>query len=111
LDKIKKANTKNFEFEEYDENVAIVTNLNGNYIFVEYIEGEDCFVVFDGGFTTTELLENFGDNKNVLDKLKKVLTKYQVNKVDESLYLDGSYATLADSIEKLINVENEMLYQ
>ncbi len=111
LEKIKKSNCEKYEFEEYDENVAIVTNLNEIYVFVEYIENEDCFVVFDGGFTITTCLEAFGDNDEIVEKVKRVLTKYQINKVEESLYLDGEYENLEESIDRLVNAEDEILYK
>lgn len=111
LEILKKANCKNFSFEEYDDNVAIVRDLNGIYVFVEYIEKDDCFVVFDGGFCITECLENFGDGDKIVEKVKKVLTKYQVNKNQESLYLESDYENLEEAIERLINVQNEILYK
>jgi len=111
LEKIRKSNCKKYKFEEYDENVAIVTNLNGIYVFVEYVENEDCFVVFDGGFTTTECLDSFQDDDKIVEKMKKILGKYQINKVEESLYLDGKYENLEESIDRLVNAENEILYK
>ena len=111
LEKINKAHCEKYVFEEYDENVAIVTNLNGICVFVEYVEKEDGFVVFDGGFTTTELLDNFGDSDKMVEKMKKVLTKYQINKVEEALYLDANYQTLEKGIDRLANAETELLYK
>ena len=110
LEKIKLADCKKFQFEEYDEGVAIVTNLDGVFVFVQYIENEDCFVVFDGGYTTTECLDSFGDSDEIVEKMKKALTKYKVNKVDESLYMEANYQTLEKTIEILVATEKEILY-
>lgn len=111
LKKIKESSSLNFEFELYEKGVAKVTGLNGFYVFVEYIEEDDTFLVFDGGFTVTECLDNFGDTDEIVEKVKRVLTKYKVNKEEESLFLECTKENLGENIQKLINAENEILYK
>jgi len=111
LEKLKECNVSNYEFELYEEGVAKVKGLSGIYVFIEYFEDDDTFLVFDGGFTMVECLENFEENDQLVEKVKKVLTKHQVSKEENSLYIECYKESLEECIQNMIDAENEILYQ
>ena len=106
---IEKLKLASFQFEEVEENVALVNGLDNLYVFVEYFEEDDEFLVHDGGFVVTECVENFGDSQEVLNKMEEVLIKYQINKEEEPIFLVCDQKGLEEAINKLIQAEKEIL--
>lgn len=109
IEKLKSCNVKDFQFEEVEENVALVSGLDDAYVFVEYFEEDDEFLVHDGGYVVTECVENFGESKEVLKKLEEVLIKYEINKEEEPIFLVCKAEALTENINKLIQAEREIL--
>ncbi len=109
IEKIKACNVKEFQFEELEESVALVKDLEDCYVFVEYFEEDDEFLVHDGGFVVTECVENFGDSQEILNKMEDVLIKYEINKEEEPIFVVCDKNNIEEAIKKIINAEKEIL--
>ena len=107
LEKLKELNL-GYSFELFEEGVAKVVSEDVE-IFVEYFTDTDTYMVFDGGYTTVECLERFGDTKDIYNKMKTILEKYQINKEQESMYIECSQNEVEINIEKLIKIQEELL--
>ena len=109
LSRIKETNC-NYSFEIFKENVAKLKD-DDYVVFVKYVEEENYFLVFDGGYTIVECEERFLNNKKEINRVKNILLKYDVKKEEGSqpLYLEAKAEQLQEKIALLIKVEKEIL--
>ena len=107
LEKLKELNLE-YSFELFEEGVAKVVSEDVE-VFVEYFTDTDTYMVFDGGYTTVECLERFGDTKEIYNRMKALLEICKINKEKESLYIECSQNEVGINIEKLIKIQKELL--